>query len=196
MMDDQLLNFVDLVSNLSTAAMMFIVLFYVIRNSGRQSSEDNKLLQGMMKLYGSNTEAIQQMAQTTAAIQQGIAEQQQATETARTNMRMRVDALDSTMDTLPDALARQEAQLEALAIAQQKHHQSATDRDLTMLNLLNKALEAVDNMQQASKALADIKPSLAAQISDEHSRLEQLIYGWITDTLKERAAPVEVSPDA
>jgi len=188
-MDDQLIKFIELVSNLSTAAMMFIVLFYVIRNSGRQSSEDNKLLQGMMKLYASNAEAIQLMSQTLAAIQQSIAEQQQATEAARANMRMRVDALDSTMGTLPDALARQEAQLEAIAIAQQKHYQSATDRDLSMLNMLNKALEAVDNMQQASRALADIRPVLAAQISNEHARLETLIYGWLTDMLKERVAP-------
>lgn len=205
-MDDPLLKLVELVANLTTAGMMFVVLVYVVRNSGAQSKEDAALLRGMMTLFGQVltdiNQAVQRVADAAQKIFEGIDAQQAMLDAAErrsqdiaVRMQERTDRLELTVSTLPDLLQAQADQIEALSQAERARAEEVDARDMAVLEIINGMSSAVANLDEAIKVLQADRYNLADKMQAEYERLTESLRDWIATILDERNAAQDTDND-
>lgn len=205
-MDDPLLKLVELVTNLTTAGMMFVVLVYVVRNSGAQSKEDAALLQGMMALFSQTltkiNDAVQRVADAVQKIVESIDAQQAMLDAAErrshdiaVRMQERTDRLELTVFALPDLLQAQADQIEALSQAERARAEEVDARDMALLEIINGMSSAIANLDEAIKVLQADRYNLADKMQAEYERLTESLRDWIATILDERNAAQDTDTD-
>lgn len=176
---DDLKTLIELAGGLSTPAMLFLLLVLWWRFSSRTSTDDNKVLQGMMALFGNA------MTEISAAVKT-VAENTDTLRKLLEDMARRTDSLELAVGNLPDLLAQHDARIAELLLAERARVDEVNQRDLALLDLINKMSDTVANMEKAIRLLQDSHSELAEKMTAEHERLSEALQEWLATILAER----------